>query len=406
MKKDLDRLMKEMKVDALYAEGAANTDPTIYYLLGGVNINARYIKKTGKPACVIHKSIEREEAAKTGYQLINMSLIDFRRILERNRNAARANALVTKYLLDHLRVSGNVAFYGSAPLGQAYSYLRQILSVNRRIKIFNTVHNDFVLQARETKDPGEVERIRNAGKGVIKAFDRLIRSVQKMKVRKNVIYSAPGKKLRIRDLKERLRRELFDNGLVNSDGLIVAQGRDAGVPHNSGQDEQAVELGRTIVFDIYPQEIGGGYFFDFTRTVCFGHAPKRYEDVYRIVKECQDYAFELLKVGAPTLEIEKQVCRFFEKHGHPTMLSDRRTQIGYCHTLGHGVGLNIHERPSFGLLKTNRHVIKPGSIFTIEPGLYYPAAGYGIRLEDIVYVTPQGRIRNLTGYPRRLVAEM
>jgi Xaa-Pro aminopeptidase len=167
-----------------------------------------------------------------------------------------------------------------------------------------------------------------------------------------------------------------------------------------------VELGRTIVFDIYPQEIGGGYFFDFTRTVCFGFAPKRYEDLYRVVREAQDFACSLLKVGARTIEIEKQVCGFFERHGHPTMLSDRKTQIGYCHTLGHGVGLNIHESPSFGLLKSNQNTIKPGSVFTVEPGLYYPAAGYGIRLEDIVYVNPKGRIVNLTDYPRRLVVEM
>ena len=123
MKKDLDRLMKEMKVAALYAEGSASADPTIYYLFNGVNINARFVKMAGKPAYVIHKSIEREEAVKTGHRLINMSLIDFRKILDKNRNTARANALVTKYLLDRLRVSGTVAFYGSAPLGNAYNYL-------------------------------------------------------------------------------------------------------------------------------------------------------------------------------------------------------------------------------------------------------------------------------------------
>jgi Xaa-Pro aminopeptidase len=406
MKKDLDRLMKEMKVAALYAEGSASADPTIYYLFNGVNINARFVKMAGKPAYVIHKSIEREEAAKTGHRLINMSLIDFRKILEKNRNAARANALVTKYLLDRLRVSGTVAFYGSAPLGNAYNYLRQIVSVNRRIKIFNSVRQDLVIQARETKDENEVNRIRIAGKGVVRAFDRLVKSVQKMKVKKNAIYKTGGEKLRIRDLKDMLRRELFNCGLINSNGLIVAQGRDAGVPHNSGRDNQPVELGRTIVFDIYPQEIGGGYFFDFTRTLCFGFAPQRYEDVFRVVKDAQDYAFDLLKIGERTIEIEKKVCRFFEKHGHPTMLSDRRTQIGYCHTLGHGVGLNVHESPSFGLLKTNRNVIKPGAVFTVEPGLYYPAAGYGVRLEDIIYVSPKGRFINLTDYPRRLVVEM
>jgi len=406
MKRDLDRLMKEMSIDAIYAEGSASADPTMYYLFNGINISGRYVKKRGRPAYVIHKSIEREEAAKTGYRLVNMSLFDFRKVLEKNRNAAKANALITKALLDKLKVSGAVAFYGAIPLGSAYNYLRQIRSVNRRIRIHDSLNRDILLRARETKDKSEVDRIRAAGKGVVRAFDRLVKTVRKMKVNKNTIYREKGEKLRIRDLKDFLRRELFQDGLINSNGLIVAQGRDAGVPHNSGRDGQAVELGRTIVFDIYPQEIGGGYFFDFTRTICFGRAPDKSQAVFEVVKDAQDYIYRLLKVGERTIEIEKKLCRFFERHGHPTMLSDRRTQIGYCHTLGHGVGLNVHESPSFGLLKTNRDVIKPGAVFTVEPGLYYPDEGYGIRLEDIVYVDPGGRFVNLTEYPRRLVVEM
>ena len=299
-----------------------------------------------------------------------------------------------------------MAFYGATPLGSAYNYLRQIRSVNRRIRIHNSLSQDIILRARETKDASEVARIRAAGKGVVRTFDRLIKAVRKMKVNKNTIYKGKREKLRIRDLKDFLCRDLFQDGLINSNGLIVAQGRDAGVPHNSGRDGQAVELGRTIVFDIYPQEIGGGYFFDFTRTVCFGRAPDKYQAVFEVVKEAQDYIYRLFKVGERTIEIEKKLCRFFERHGHPTMLSDRRTQTGYCHTLGHGIGLNVHESPSFGLLKTNRDVIKPGAVFTVEPGLYYPDEGYGIRLEDIVYVDPSSRFINLTEYPRRLVAEM
>jgi hypothetical protein len=83
MKKDLDRLMKKMKIDAIYAEGSANRDTNMYYLLNGTNISAYYIKKRGKPAYVVHTPIEREVARRTGHRLININRYDRPRILEK-----------------------------------------------------------------------------------------------------------------------------------------------------------------------------------------------------------------------------------------------------------------------------------------------------------------------------------
>ena len=71
------------------------------------------------------------------------------------------------------------------------------------------------------------------------------------------------------------------------------------------------------------------------------------------------------------------------------------------HSLGHGVGLNIHERPALGHLSED--VLAAGSVVSIEPGLYYPDQGFGVRLEDLVYVAPDGQLITLTDFHKRLV---
>jgi Xaa-Pro aminopeptidase len=128
--------------------------------------------------------------------------------------------------------------------------------------------------------------------------------------------------------------------------------------------------------------------------------------MYRIVKDAQDLVFDQCRSGKLNRQIEATLCRFFEKHGHTTFLSNPRTQQGYCHSLGHGLGLNVHERPTFGLFKTNTNRISRGQVFTIEPGLYYPEQGFGIRLEDVAYMNSRGKVENLTKCARRLVIGM
>jgi len=65
--------------------------------------------------------------------------------------------------------------------------------------------------------------------------------------------------------------------------------------------------------------------------------------------------------------------------------------------------LNVHEQPWFGINATEEDRLVPGSVFTVEPGLYYPDRGMGVRLEDTVYVRPDGRIETLVEYPLDLV---
>jgi Xaa-Pro aminopeptidase len=406
MKKDLDKLMKKMKIDALYGEGRSSQDPTMYYLLNGTNILGHYVKIRDRGPSVVHYPMEREVAVETGLKLISMNEYDIKGIWEKYPDRVKASACLVGTLLNDLKVRGSVAFYGRSDSGIAYNRLRQVPRFAKAVSIHHETGKSILTLARETKDEDEVKRIKRVRDGVVRAFDHLLRTVRGMSTKGDLIMKDRNRHLRIGDLKAMLQIALFEKGCISSRGLAVAQGRDAGVPHNAGRDREAVRLGRTLVFDIFPQELGGGYFFDFTRTVCFGYAPPEVQKVYRTVKDGQDRVIDLLKVGRRTVTIEKSLCEFFERNGHPTFLTDPKTQIGYCHSLGHGLGLDVHESPLFGLTKTTTDRIRPGHVFTVEPGLYYPNRGFGVRLEDVVYVSSTGDIVNLTDYPRTLVVSM
>jgi len=99
-------------------------------------------------------------------------------------------------------------------------------------------------------------------------------------------------------------------------------------------------------------------------------------------------------------------CEIFEKDGHATPRTEKAPLQGYVHSLGHGLGLNIHERPWSGLTSADDNLLKPGVVFTIEPGLYYPEQGMGFRIEDAYWMNPEGKIERLTEYPYDFVLEM
>jgi Xaa-Pro aminopeptidase len=93
----------------------------------------------------------------------------------------------------------------------------------------------------------------------------------------------------------------------------------------------------------------------------------------------------------------------FEAKGHPTIKSNPQTQDGYVHGLGHGLGLHIHEYPRFSLIASESDRLVPGVVITVEPGLYYPDRNMGVRLEDTIWVRPDGHMEILAEYPLDLV---
>jgi Xaa-Pro aminopeptidase len=115
---------------------------------------------------------------------------------------------------------------------------------------------------------------------------------------------------------------------------------------------------------------------------------------------------ENLDLNTAFLEYQRWVCLEFEKNGHKTPLNTPAPVEGYVHSLGHGLGLNVHERPWSGLTASEDNRLKPGVVMTIEPGLYYPEKGMGVRVEDSVWVRPDGGMEVLADYPYDFVLKM
>jgi Xaa-Pro aminopeptidase len=219
----------------------------------------------------------------------------------------------------------------------------------------------------------------------------------------DTLVDTDGRVITIGDIHRLIRREAAAQELEIPQGVIFAQGRDAGLPHAHGDEAAPLKLGLPIVFDIYPRRQGGGYYHDMTRTFAIGYAPPELQQLYDDVSGAFDNVVGELECGAPTKPYQDLVCAFFEARGHPTIASVYPLDEGYLHGLGHGVGLEVHEDFGFPAFQDRGDVLAPGAVFTIEPGLYYPGRDLGVRIEDTIYCRPDGTFESLTPFPKELV---
>ena len=191
--------------------------------------------------------------------------------------------------------------------------------------------------------------------------------------------------------------------MIEDHETILSQGRDAGIPHSRGDASAKVRPSVPIVIDIFPSDRDSGYFFDLTRTFCVGPIPAELQRVHGDVLAAYQLAAGQMHAGMRASASQALVCDFFEARGYPTTRSDPKTLQGYVHTLGHGVGLEVHEKPFFSLNSTNQDTIEVGDILTIEPGLYFPDREIGVRIEDTLVVREDGRVESLSRSDRGLV---
>jgi Xaa-Pro aminopeptidase len=349
--------------------------------------------------------MERDEAAKSGLKTKNLMEYNFTELLN-HANGDYQLAIAKRYqlMLGEVGVdSGNLALYGRSEIGTNYAVFSTLQREMPQLNLIGEINNSVLMLARMTKDDAEIERIRRMGKITTEVVGLVADYITSHAVRDEVMVKPNGEPLTIGDIKKHIDLWLAERGAENPEDTIFAIGRDAGVPHSSGNPSDPLKLGRTIVFDIYPCEAGGGYFYDFTRTWCLGYAPDDVQSLYETVLSAYNKISSQLKVRAPFQDYQNMVCELFSAQGHPTIKEDPQTQQGYVHSLGHGIGLNVHERPWSGISSDDRDCLIPGAVFTLEPGLYYPDKGMGVRLENSLWVRPDGRMEVLADYPMDLV---
>ena len=357
----------------------------------------------------MHGTMERDEAAKTGYELLSYANYPVQDLLKQvDGDLAQATVLQFKQILSDLGITkGRVMLYGKKEISKVLPLIQGLTKAFPEIEFIGDMDDKILLEARGTKSPDEIERIRQMGVRTTSVVGKTAAFLQNHKVREDeVLIKADGTPLTIADVKSQIKLWLAEAGAEDTEGMIFAIGRDAGVPHSSGNPDDIISLGRTIVFDIFPAEAGGGYYYDFTRTWCLGYASPEVEMAHSQVAKVYDTIVAELELGVNAAHFQARTCELFEEMGHETIRQNPRLEQGYIHSLGHGLGLNVHEKPWFGRKDDPSNVLQIGSVFTIEPGLYYPEKDFGIRIEDTWYVKEDGSFEKFVAFPRDLVLPM
>ncbi len=409
MKTDLDMLLESHDLEAILLTGPAAHNPPMYYLTGGGHLtHADLIKKRGAEPVLYHNPMERDEAAKTGLLTKSLDDYDWLNIIKQcNGDMGKAQAWRYKAMLsDHGITSGKVAVAGKVDAGRIIGVLGHLQDTLPDVSFVGQLDDSIILQAMATKSIDEVDRIRRMGEITTSVVGQVADFLTSQNVIDEILVTSNDVPLTIGDVKRQINLWLAERGAENPEETIFAIGRDAGVPHSAGTPTDAIRLGQTIVFDIFPCESGGGYFYDFTRTWCLGYATDEVLALFEDVLAVYQHVMGVLEVGGQCIEYQRLTCDLFAGQGHPTIQGDSATQDGYVHSIGHGVGLNVHEQPWFGRTATPDDRLAPGMIFTLEPGLYYPEKGMGIRLEDTIWARPDGQMEVLADYSLDLVLPM
>jgi len=217
---------------------------------------------------------------------------------------------------------------------------------------------EIVWSLRKVKDETELALIKRAAeltsRGMRKASEILSAGLKEREVAAEIEYEM---------------RKSGSNGVAFD--TIVSSGFNSAFPHG-GCGEREIREGDFVVIDMGAKY--RDYCADLTRTFIIGKASPRQAKVYETVREAQSIAVNQIRAGIEAKEVDKAAREHIAKKGYGEY---------FVHSLGHGVGLDIHEPPTLG--PTSKDVLAYGNVVTVEPGVYIPRFG-GVRIEDTVIV--------------------
>ena len=240
---------------------------------------------------------------------------------------------------------------------------------------FNLNKTNGVFTAfRCSKNQEEIENIKNAQKITDKAFTEILPFIKEGVTEK--------------ELRAKLEYIMLSLG---ADGLafetIVASGTNGAKPHAVPSDNK-IKSGDFVTIDFGARL--NNYDSDMTRTVAVGEITKEMEEVYNLVLLAHEKGRDALRPGVSCKEVDAVARKVIEDGGYGEY---------FTHSLGHGVGIEIHESPR--LSKTSQDVLKIGDVVTVEPGIYIENK-FGVRIENMYVITRDG-YENLTISDKKLI---
>jgi Xaa-Pro aminopeptidase len=188
-------------------------------------------------------------------------------------------------------------------------------------------------------------------------------------------------------VKHEIETWLREAGAESVDFVLVQAGPNSASPHHAA-DETRLEEGGPVLVDVAVRL--EGYFADMTQQVFLGEIPDDYSQHYEVVRRAEEAGVAAAVVGATAHDVAVEAASVIRAAGLGRWMGAR---------VGHGVGLGVHEPPA--VVEGNAWPLQPGTVITVEPGIYIPGR-YGIRIEDTIVVT-EGGPQRLTRAGRPLV---
>ncbi len=401
MLSDLDSVMLARGIDAVIVPMHESAHAAFRWISRGAKVTRGYaVKLRDRAPLLLSYPMERDEAAATGLKTRLVHDFGYDAIFKAASNAVEAYARFFNAVLRELGAGKVIAFVGNVPF-HLYHGIAESME-NHGWTVYRSDGDDLTQLARKHKEAWEIEMIASVGARTEAVVDRVRRILRQCIVeRDHLLYN--GEVLTLGHVKEVVSSEITRLGMVEDHETILAQGGDAAIPHSRGDAAAIVRPSVPIVLDIFPSDRDSGYFFDLTRTFCVGPISAELQQIHGDVLAAFQLAVEEMHAGTRASSYQALVCDFFEARGYATTRSDPKTLQGYVHSLGHGVGLEVHEKPFFSLMPTNHDMIEVGDIVTIEPGLYFPDRQIGVRIEDTLVVREDGRVESLCRSDRGLV---
>lgn len=259
------------------------------------------------------------------------------------------------------------------------------------------VAGDVFVERRRRKSPAQVEGARRAGRAAMAGVSLVSDALARAEVREEGRLYLEGEPLTCERLKVAIRHVWLDLGCEGSE-MIVAHGPQTCIGHHSGSG--TILTGEPVTVDICPRDLDTGIYSDVTRTFVHGEVDEELQTYYDVVKASYDLVIEHARPGITAAELHRISAEPIARAGFRTQVDRRPGEVlleGYFHSLGHGIGLDIHEFPA---LNQNDTVLQAGEILAVEPGCYRQGFG-GVRLEDCIVLTEDGN-EVLTHYPFEL----
>lgn len=328
---------------------------------------------TGRPNIFYYSGFTSEDA----YLLIShdtcLIITDSRYMIQAHEQAKGFEVLDIKDGFEKVFSRTNAKYIGYEENIMSVREYKHIRSRLRQNQDFIEMQN-LIDEPRKIKDEKEIKKIAEAESIGDEAFSHILNEIKPGKTEKEIA-------LELEFFMKRQGAEAL------SFDTIAASGKRSAMPHGVATDKK-IEEGDFLTLDFGC--VFEGYCSDMTRTIVIGKASERQKEIYNTVLNAQTSAIDVIHEGIQCSEVDNIARSIINEAGY----GDK-----FGHGLGHSVGIEIHESPSFAP-KCNEKV-RNGNVITVEPGIYIDGFG-GVRIEDLIAVH-DGTVTNLTHSPKELI---